>query len=93
MAPTSTRSAHPPEQDVLVKKQRTAQSWYGRLSDERRAEYLNKQRMKWLDEKSASASGDVGVPQSLSPQDSVVETSMGADYGSTEHQLLEIVRD
>lgn len=90
---TSTRSAHPPEQDVLVKKQQTAQSWYGRLSDECRAEYLNKQRMKRLDKKSASASGDVGVPQSLSPQASAVETSMGTDYGSTEHQLPEIVRD
>lgn len=49
--------------------------------------------MKRLDKKSASASGDVGVPQSLSPQASAVETSMGADYGSTEHHLPEIVRD
>uniref|UniRef100_A0A8R7UBP3 Uncharacterized protein n=1 Tax=Triticum urartu TaxID=4572 RepID=A0A8R7UBP3_TRIUA len=80
------RSSLPDEQDVVIQKQRRGQSWYARLSDERRAEYLNKQRMAQRDKKAART---VALPQSSSPQ----ETSLPDNDAITQHQLPEIVGD
>lgn len=64
--PPSMTSSLPDEQIAGGQKQRRGQSWYARLSDERRAEHLNKQRMARRDKKTI---GTVAVvPQSSSPQ-------------------------
>ncbi|EMS56696.1 hypothetical protein TRIUR3_20164 [Triticum urartu] len=87
--PPSMRSSLPDEQDVVIQKQRRGQSWYARLSDERRAEYLNKQRMAQRDKKAART---VALPQSSSPQ-GAAETSLPDNDAITQHQLPEIVGD
>lgn len=56
------------QQDNIVGRKRCAQSCYAGLSDERRAEYIDKQKMARLARKVATAGVNVQVPTSSAPQ-------------------------
>ncbi|XP_048531463.1 uncharacterized protein LOC125510355 [Triticum urartu] len=68
-AASSAGTAHLHQNNIAGKK-RSPQSWYAGLSDERRAEYIHKQKMARLARKAATAGVNVQLPTSSASQTS-----------------------
>ena len=54
---------HPPEENVVGRKKRSGQGWYGRLSEDKKEEYRKKQRLARLKRKSEAHVDNMDVPQ------------------------------